>query len=116
MSERLAVDWAGMFDAPGPCNEAAAHADGLAYATASTEPTESLRGYGTSDDRRWCADCQRLTERGRCTAPAAGLLIASRQYEPEQTRPRRCIAYLPGPNDPDQTPGAVRWQWLKDAE
>lgn len=115
MTERLVFDWAGMFDAPGPHNEATTNANGAAHAIPSTEPTESLRDYSTTDDRRWCADCLRLTQQGRCTAPAAGLLIASRQYEPDQTMPRRCIAYLPGPNDPDQTTGAVRWPWLKDA-
>ena len=115
MSERLAVDWAGMFDAPGPHSEATTNAGGIARAYASPEPIAPVRDYDTSDDRRWCADCLRLTEHGRCTAPAAGLFIASRQYEPDQTMPRRCIAYLPGPNDPDQTTGAVRWPWLKDA-
>ena len=116
MTERLAVDWAGMFDAPGPHNEATTHAGGIAYAVALPEPTTHLRECSTNDDRRWCADCQRFTERGRCTAPAAGLLVASRQYEPAQTMPRRCIAYLPGTNDPDQTAGAVRWAWLAKQE
>lgn len=67
------------------------------------------------DDRRWCTDCRRLTESGRCTAPAAGLMVASRQYEPAQTMPRRCVAYLPKSIDPDQTPGDKRWPWLNDA-
>ena len=64
------------------------------------------------DDRRWCSDCQRLAGGIRCKAPAAGLLIASRVYEPVQTMPRRCVAYLPCIDDPDQTPGAARWPWL----
>lgn len=114
MTERLVFDWAGMFDAPGPHNEATTNANGAAHALPSTEPTAHFRDFSTTDDRRWCSDCLRLTQHGRCAAPAAGLLIASRQYEPDQTMPRRCIAYLPGPNDPDQTTGAVRWGWLKD--
>ena len=114
MTVTVAVDWAGMFDAPGPHNEATANAEGMANASPSTESAASLVTYSASDDRRWCTDCQRLTQHGRCTAPAAGLLVASRQYEPSQTMPRRCIAYLPGQNDPDQTPGASRWPWLKD--
>lgn len=64
------------------------------------------------DDRRRCSDCQRLAGGIRCKAPAAGLLIASRVYEPVQTMPRRCVAYLPCIDDPDQTPGAARWPWL----
>ena len=68
----------------------------------------------TRDDRRWCTDCQRLAGGIRCKAPAAGLLVASRMYEPVQTIPRRCVAYLPGKDDPDQTPGAIRWPWLLD--
>ena len=113
--DRVAVDWAGMFDAPGPHNEATTHAGGIAHVLPSTEPITPVRDCSTIDDRRWCADCLRLTQQGRCTAPASGLLVASRQYEPEQTRPRRCAAYLPGPNDPDQTTGAARWPWLKDS-
>lgn len=66
----------------------------------------------TKDDRRWCKDCQRLAGGVRCKAPAAGLLIASKMYEPVQSMPRRCVAYLPGNDDPDQTPGVVRWPWL----
>lgn len=66
------------------------------------------------DDRRWCCDCKRLAGGIRCKAPATGLLIASMIYEPVQTMPRRCVAYLPGMDDPDQTPGDARWPWLKD--
>lgn len=112
MTERLDVDWAGMFDAPGPHNEATTHAGGIAHDFVPPEPTEPLRDRNTSDDRRWCTDCKRLSNGLRCNAPAVGLLVASRQYEPIQTMPRRCVAYLPGSNDPDQTPGAIRWPWL----
>lgn len=70
----------------------------------------------TQDDRRWCRDCQRLAGGVRCKAPASGLLIASMIYEPVQTMPRRCVAYLPGMDDPDQTPGAARWPWLIETE
>ena len=115
MTGRLVFDWAGMFDAPGPHNEATTNAGGIAHVIPSTESTAPVRDYSTTDDRRWCADCLRLTKQGRCTAPATGLLIAARHYEPSQTMPRRCLAYLPGPNDPDQTTGAVRWPWLKDS-
>lgn len=78
----------------------------------SNDATRTAPERYTQDDRRWCRDCQRLAGGVRCKAPASGLLIASMIYEPVQTMPRRCIAYLPGPNDPDQTAGDKRWPWL----
>lgn len=128
MTERVAVDWAGMFDAPGPAAGIEGPLD--SEPTKPYEPTpqekervrkriELEKAQGDpgrfADDRRWCTDCRRLTESGRCTAPAAGLIVASRQYEPAQTMPRRCVAYLPKSIDPDQTPGAKRWPWLNNA-
>lgn len=115
MTERLAVDWAGMFDAPGPHNEATTNTGGISHDITQPEPTAPIKDNSTRDDRRFCADCKRLSNSLRCNAPAVGLLVASRKYEPCQTMPRRCVAYLPDANDPDQTPGDVRWPWLKDA-
>ena len=88
----------------------------------ASEPPASLTVAHTDpercplDDRRWCRDCQRLAGGVRCKAPAAGLLVASMMYEPAQVMPRRCVAYLPGKDDPDQTPGAARWPWLKETK
>lgn len=130
MSRLDAMDWAGMFDAPGPASAIEGPLDG--EPTKPYEPTpeekerirkrSELRGAQSAsdrfdnDDRRWCTDCERLnTDTGRCSAPAAGLLIASRNYQPALTMPRRCIAYRPCCCDPIKTPGAVRWPWLKDA-
>lgn len=72
------------------------------------------RRFISGDDRRWCYDCLRLVDGVRCTAPESGLLIVMKpkNYEPMQSMPRRCIAYLPCQDDPDQTPGAIRWPWL----
>lgn len=98
----------------------ATNAGGSGNALVSGEAIETRRDATrtaperfTQDDRRWCKDCQRLAGGVRCKAPAAGLLIASKVYEPVQSMPRRCVAYLPGNDDPDQTPGVVRWPWLK---
>ena len=127
MSKPLTIDWTGLFDAPSqpletelpiedlqqpltePLEPSAQHLARLDIERAQKSPERFA-----DDDRRWCIDCQRLTQWGRCTAPAAGLLVASRQYEPAQTMPRRCVAYLPCCCDPIKTPGAVRWPWLND--
>lgn len=87
--------------------------DAPAFSTVKYDPHKAPERFAR-DDRRWCTDCQRLAGGIRCKAPAAGLLVASRMYEPVQTIPRRCVAYLPGKDDPDQTPGATRWPWLQD--
>jgi hypothetical protein len=63
----------------------------------------------TATDRRFCTDCTEL--RGaRCIAAARGELPhAARRYEPMQDRLHRCIAYQPGPADPDRRPGRELW-------
>lgn len=75
-------------------------------------PRKDPMRFSGDDDRRWCYDCLRLVDGIRCNAPESGMLIASMKYEPVQTMPRRCIAYLPCQDDPDQTPGSTRWPWL----
>ncbi len=129
MSELVAMDWAGMFDAPGPAAGIEGPLDGEPTKPYEPTPQEKERARKRraleeaqgdpgrfADDRRWCTDCERFnTDTGRCSAPAAGLLIASRNYQPALTMPRRCVAYLPCCCDPIKTPGAVRWPWLNDA-
>ena len=129
MSELVAMDWAGMFDAPGPAAGIEGPLDGEPTKPYEPTPQEKERARKRrelekaqgdpgrfADDSRWCTDCERFnTDTGRCSAPAAGLLIASRNYQPALTMPRRCIAYRPCCCDPIKTPGAVRWPWLKDA-
>lgn len=79
-------------------------------------PRKDPMRFSGDDDRRWCYDCLRLVDGIRCNAPESGLLMVSMKYEPVQTMPRRCIAYLPCPDDPDQTPGSTRWPWLKETK
>lgn len=121
MRPAVNLDWSGMLGQPDMQTAMDESAAAVAVASGLTEaPTLSPFEYDprkdperfAHDGRRWCSDCQRLAGGIRCKAPASGLLVASRIYEPVQIMPRRCIAYLPGPNDPDQTPGAVRWPWL----
>lgn len=121
MTAAVKLDWAAMLPQPEATaiTADAGDTDGataLPVAEAPAQPhSEALSAAKvSSDDRVWCSDCQRLAGGKRCKAPAVGLLIASMNYEPVQTWPRRCFAYLPGPNDPDQTPGATRWPWLKE--
>lgn len=67
-------------------------------------------------DLRPCVWCRNFTRNGRCLAAARGELRAARDYEPViPTLPRRCIAFLPPPDDPDQRPGTERYSWLAEA-
>ena len=129
MSNAMNLDWSAMLAHPDEQKEATTNAGTTGNALVSGEAIETrhdatqrpgeppapLPVAATApkpyppDDRRWCRDCQRLAGGVRCKAPAAGLLIASKVYEPVQTMPRRCVAYLPCMDDPDQTPGAARW-------
>lgn len=105
------LDWAAMLPQQVTQNENMGASEPPAPAPLSESQTDTTN-IVRSDGLIWCSDCQRLAGGKRCKAPAAGLLIASMVYEPVQTMPRRCFAYLPGPNDPDQSPGAFRWPWL----
>ena len=120
MTFGVRLDWSSMLPDADAQERTATNAGGSGNALVSGEAIETRRDATrtaperfTQDDRRWCKDCQRLAGGVRCKAPAAGLLIASKVYEPVQSMPRRCVAYLPGNDDPDQTPGVVRWPWLK---
>lgn len=117
------LDWSGMLSQPetqtatdesaAPIAVACDVAEAPALPQFEYDPRKDPERFA-HDDRRWCTDCQRLAGGARCKAPAAGLLIASMIYEPVQTMPRRCVAYLPGKADPDQTPGATRWPCLTE--
>ena len=125
MSKAIILDWSGMLGQSETQTATDENVKPVAVACDLSEaPTlpqfvydpRKDPGRFASDDRRWCSDCQRLAGGIRCKAPATGLLIASRVYEPLQTMPRRCVAYLPCMDDPDQTPGAARWPWLNQYE
>ena len=120
MTPGVNLDWSAMLPDADAQEKATTKAGGSGKALVSGEAIETRHDATrtaperfTQDDRRWCRDCQRLAGGIRCKAPAAGLLIGSKMYEPVQTMPRRCVAYQPGNDDPDQTPGATRWPWLK---
>lgn len=89
---------------------------------------EDARGYFTgravaelpnptpcTDDRRTCKQCANLSA-GACNAAKNGELFGSKNYQPESTRPRRCEAYQPGPDDPDRRHGGERWPGLIEKE
>lgn len=65
------------------------------------------------DDRRHCAQCQNRVENGPCLAAIRGDLKAGRNTTPVDDVPRRCLHYIPSPDDPDQRPGRVRWSHLE---
>ncbi|GAB1369667.1 hypothetical protein MASR1M42_25000 [Azonexus hydrophilus] len=66
------------------------------------------------DNRRRCTECGNLTERGICRAAERGEIVASRSYTPIRDLLRRCETFAPLPTDPDQTPGRIKWAWLRD--
>ncbi|MDK9704008.1 MAG: hypothetical protein OEL20_12800 [Sulfuritalea sp.] len=63
-------------------------------------------------DLRTCELCGNLTEAGRCDAAARREIVASRNYQPICDMPKRCEAYAPPADDPDQRPGRERWPGL----
>lgn len=68
-----------------------------------------------TDDRRHCHQCANLAGNGLCRAAERGELPTSRQYRPIDWPPRRCAAFAPTPQDPDQRPGRLRWPWILKA-
>jgi hypothetical protein len=68
--------------------------------------------FVTLGDLRTCELCGNLTEAGRCDAAARREIVASRSYQPVRDMPKRCEAYAPPADDPDQRPGAERWPGL----
>ena len=68
--------------------------------------------FRTLGDLRTCELCGNLTEAGRCDAAARREIVASRSYQPVRDMPKRCEAYAPPAEDPDQRPGRERWPGL----
>ncbi len=64
------------------------------------------------DDRRRCSECAKLGHGGRCLAAVRREIVASRTYAPHPDWLRRCEAFAPLPNDPDQRAGRDRWPGL----
>ena len=76
------------------------------------EAREKLRLVDGIDDRRHCDQCTNFTVTGRCLAAKRGELPVLPSYEPVQDLPRRCVGYMPKPDDPDQRSGRQRWPGL----
>ena len=88
-----------------------------------TEPSAGGVGEGKTNcaresifralgDLRTCKLCGNLTDAGRCDAAARREIVASRNYQPIPDMPKRCEAYAPPTDDPDQRPGSERWPGL----
>lgn len=58
---------------------------------------------------RDASGCRRCTAAGRGELPG----VHSR-FCPDPSSPRRCLAFVPQPGDPDRRPGAERWPWLDE--
>lgn len=65
-----------------------------------------------SGDLRTCRQCQNLRGRICRIAQPGGLVSANRGYTPRPDVPMRCTGYLPHSNDPDPSPGTMRWPGL----
>lgn len=64
------------------------------------------------DNRRRCSECANRAGNGRCLAAARRQLVASPTYAPDPVILRRCEAFAPLPDDPDQRAGRDRWPGL----
>lgn len=62
------------------------------------------------DDRRLCTQCANLSPRGRCLAAQRGGIDRIPNFEPMPDKLQYCIAYAPGPEDPDRRSGWERWR------
>ena len=113
------VDWDALLPAKSPEPAEKVGAGGTAESGANcsilpaTDPGIAARER-EGDNRRRCTECGNLGERGICLAAARGQIVASRSYTPIRDLLRRCEGFAPLPTDPDQTPGQVKWAWLRD--
>jgi len=73
---------------------------------------ESEAEADDDDDRRYCTQCVNLFVNGNCLAARRGELRQHRDMAPMTDVPRRCVAYLPKADEPDQRPGSERWPGL----
>jgi hypothetical protein len=76
------------------------------------EAREKLCLVDSSDDRRYCDQCTMLTVGGGCLAAIRGEMPVLPSYKPVLDLPRRCIGYMPKPDEPDQRSGRQRWPGL----
>lgn len=78
------------------------------------KPQDIDEREAAGDNRRRCTECGNLSERGICMAAQNGQIMASRGYTPIRDLLRRCEGFAPLPTDPNQTPGRIKWAWLRD--
>lgn len=91
---------------------------GEALANALAKPEEARACFealaaevaSMDDDRTTCQTCVGRRFDGVCRAAQRGDISGSaRSYTPDPSIRRRCEAYAPKPDDPDQRTGAERW-------
>lgn len=113
------IDWAAML--PGAADQPPALAEvgqpeAMPTASRDTNEPAGLPAIQSperrGDNRRRCCECAKLGHGGRCLAVARREIVASRTYAPHPDWLRRCEAFAPLPNDPDQRPGRDRWPGL----
>jgi hypothetical protein len=106
------IDWGAMLadDAP-PMELPAPPLAEQAQDEAPPDPSILAR-EAEGDNRRRCAECGNLGERGACLAAQRRQIKASRQYVPLRDILRRCEGFAALPGDPDQRPGRERWPGL----
>lgn len=108
----MMIDWGAMLagDAP-PMESPALPMAEPAQGEASPDPSIVARET-EGDNRRRCAECGNLGERGLCLAAQRGEIKASRHYMPLRDILRRCEGFAALPGDPDQRRALVRWPGL----
>jgi hypothetical protein len=106
------IDWGAMLagDAP-PMEQPAPPMAEQAKEEESPNPSIVAR-EAEGDNRRRCAECGNLGERGVCLAAQRGEIKASRHYVPLRDILRRCDGFAALPGDPDQRLARERWPGL----
>lgn len=106
------IDWGALLVADAPPKESPAPLKTeQMQGEASPDPSIVAR-ESEGDNRRRCAECGNLGERGACLAAQRGEIKASRHYAPLRDILRRCEGFAALPGDPDQRPGRERWPGL----
>lgn len=114
----MRIDWDELLPPKSPELAGKVGAGGTAEAIEPPAEPDHDKGIATrereGDNRRRCTECGRLSERGICKAVESGEIVAGRSYTPVRDLLRRCEGFAPLPTDPDQTPGCIKWAWLRD--
>jgi hypothetical protein len=106
------IDWGALLADDAPPRESPAPPKAEpAQGEASPDPSIVAR-EAEGDNRRRCAECGNLNERGACLAAQRGEIKASRHYNPMRDILRRCEGFAALPRDSDQRPGIERWPGL----